>query len=75
MAPYLLKSQATPYWEGHPNERDTEALPHARREAGRPGVVPHGENEVLPLYEFEPSADDVLAALLPLHGRYRFQET
>ena len=35
------------------------------------GVAPAGENEVLPLYEFEPSADAVLDALLPRYVRSR----
>lgn len=35
------------------------------------GVQVPGEHEPLPLYEFEPNADEVLAALLPLHARAR----
>lgn len=35
------------------------------------GVVEPGHDEILPLYEFEPSADDVLDALLPRYVRTR----
>ena len=35
------------------------------------GVVEHGDDEVLPLYEFEPSAEEVLDALLPRYVRTR----
>ncbi len=35
------------------------------------GVVPAGQNEALPLYEFEPDADQVLDALLPRYVRTR----
>jgi F-type H+-transporting ATPase subunit gamma len=35
------------------------------------GVEEHEEREALPLYEFEPNADEVLEALLPLHARAR----
>ena len=35
------------------------------------GVVPAGENAALPLYEFEPDADQVLDALLPRYVRTR----
>lgn len=35
------------------------------------GVTPAGENEALPLYEFEPSPEDVLDALLPRYVRTR----
>ncbi|GIG26524.1 F0F1 ATP synthase subunit gamma [Cellulomonas denverensis] len=35
------------------------------------GVVEHGSDEVLPLYEFEPSVEEVLDALLPRYVRTR----
>lgn len=35
------------------------------------GVSEHHESEALPLYEFEPNADEVLEALLPLYVRSR----
>jgi F-type H+-transporting ATPase subunit gamma len=35
------------------------------------GVAPAGEHEVLPLYDFEPDAAEVLDALLPRYVRTR----